>query len=110
MLLMRENNAKFGEPKNDFSNSYLLGDDQYTKNREGIFIPLNNCKGSKKQQPITMNTNTIKDEVALVEKYTDIHVNNGKRVTAAGEEKCQHCEKNYGHCIDKLTDLSPEKW
>ena len=110
MLLMRANNEKFGEPKNDFSNSYLLRDDQYTKNREGIFILLNNWKGSKKQQPITMNTNTINDEVALVEKYTDIHVNNGKRVTAAGEEQCQHYEKKYGHCIDKLTDLSPEKW
>ena len=42
MLLVGDKNAKFRDIKDDLSNSYLIGDDQYPKKREGIFGLLNN--------------------------------------------------------------------
>ena len=48
MLLVGANIAKFGELKDEFSISYLIGDDQYPKNREGMVSILNSWKESKK--------------------------------------------------------------
>ena len=47
MIFVWANNAKFGELNDDLSNSYLLGDDKYPKNRVGLVGLLNNWKGSK---------------------------------------------------------------
>ena len=85
MLLVGAKNAKFGELKDDLSNRYLLGDNHYPNNSEVLVILLNNWKGYKKQQPTTMNTSTVQDEVVFMKKYAYISDRNGKRVNAAGE-------------------------
>ena len=52
MISVGANNEKFGELKDDLSNSYLLGENQYPKNREVLVGLLNNGRGSRinKQQ------------------------------------------------------------
>ena len=104
---MDENNAKFGEIKDDLYSSYLLRDNQYPNNREGIVSITNNWKGSNKQQPTTTNNTTVQDEVEFVQKYAEIDDKNGKRVNAAGEEKCHHYGKRDGHWIYECPDISP---
>ena len=84
VILVGSNNAKFGELKDDLSNSYLLRDDQYPKNREGLIRLLKKFKGSKKQ-PTTTNTTTAQYGVVFIKKYSDSDNNNGKRVNTADE-------------------------
>ena len=88
MLFVGTTNAKFGNLKDDLSNSYLLGDDQYPKNMEGIVSLLKNWKGYRKQNPTTTNTTTVQEEVAFLQNEADSDAKNGKRVNAAGEEQC----------------------
>ena len=87
--------------KDELFNSYLLEDDQYPTNREGLVSLLNNWKGSKRQQPTTMNTTTVKYEVVFVQKDAYIGDKHSKRVNAGGEEHCHHCWNKYGQWIDE---------
>ena len=107
MLLAGSKNAKFGDIKDELSNSYLIRDNHYPNNREGIVSITNNWKGSNKQQPTTTNNTTVQDEVEFVQKYAEIDDKNGKRVNAAGEEKCHHYGKRDGHWIYECPDISP---
>ena len=84
MISVGANNEKFGELKDDLSNSYLLGENQYPKNREGLIRLLKKFKGSKKQ-PTTTNTTTAQYGVVFIKKYSDSDNNNGKRVNTADE-------------------------
>ena len=108
MILVGANNVKFGELKDNLSNSYLIGEYQYPKNREGLVSILNNWKGSKKQQLTTNNTATLREKVSFVQKYSDRDGKNGKRVNEVGEEQCHHCKKKDGHWIYECPDLSPD--
>ena len=109
MLLVGENNATFGDQKDDLSNSYLLGNDKYPQNREGLVRILNTWKRSKKKQSTTKTTTTVKDEVVFVQREADSDKKNGKRVKAERAEQCQHCRKKDGHCINECPDLSHQK-
>ena len=100
MILVGAKNAKFGDLKDNLSNSYLLGDYQYHKNRGGVVSLINNCKGSKKQQPTTTNTTTVQYKVEFVQKYANRDDKNGKRVNTEGKEECHHCWNKCGHWID----------
>ena len=67
MILVGENNAKFGDIKDNLSNSYLIKKDHYPNNRAGLVSLLNNWKGYNKQ-PTTKNTTTVQHKVAFRKK------------------------------------------
>ena len=109
MLLVGENHAKFGDIKDNLSNSYLIKKDHYPNNRAGLVSLLNNWNGYNKQ-PTIKNTTTVKHKVASAKKDEDKNYKNGKRVNAEGKEQCHHCGKKYGKCINSCPDLSTVKW